>query len=87
MNKWQEKNINQFSINSYKNQAMNHWNGKRNCEKKKKKRKKYSISVDTALVRKIPIITKDASEYLCQCNDFMQDLELSFEDFKIFQNP
>ena len=43
---------------------------------------KYFTSVGTALASKIPIVTKDVSEYLPQCNASMEDKELSFQEFE-----
>ena len=39
-------------------------------------------SVGTALASKIPIVTKDVSEYLPQCNASMEHKELSFQEFE-----
>ena len=41
----------------------------------------YFTSAGTALTRKIPIPTKDVSEYLPQCNALMEHKELSFQKF------
>ena len=43
---------------------------------------KYFISVGTALASKIPIVTKDVSEYLPQCNASMEHKELFFQEFE-----
>ena len=43
---------------------------------------KYFTSVGTALASKIPIVTKDVSEYLPQCNASMEHKELSFQEFE-----
>ena len=43
---------------------------------------KYFTSVDTALASKIPVVTKDVSEYLPQCNASMEHKELSFQEFE-----
>ena len=43
---------------------------------------KYFTSVDTALASKVPIVTKDVSEYLPQCNASMVHKELSFQEFE-----
>ena len=39
---------------------------------------KYFTSVGTALASKIPVVTKDLSEYLPQCNSSMEHKELFF---------
>ena len=46
-----------------------------------KKFNKYFTSVGTALARKIPIVTKDVSEYSPQCNASMEHKEPSFQEF------
>ena len=46
-----------------------------------KKFNKNLTSVGTALASKIPIVTKDVSEYLPQCNASMVPKELSFQEF------
>ena len=43
---------------------------------------KYFTSAGTALANKIPIVSKDLSEYLPQCNSSMEDKELSFQEFE-----
>ena len=43
---------------------------------------KYLTSVGTALASKIPVVTKDLSEYLPQCNASMEHKELSFQEFE-----
>ena len=43
---------------------------------------KYFTSVGTALASKVPIVTKDVSEYLPQCNTSMVHKELSFQEFE-----
>ena len=43
---------------------------------------KYFTSVGTALASKIPVVTKDLSEYLPQCNASMEHKELSFQEFE-----
>ena len=43
---------------------------------------KYFTSVGTALVSQIPVVTKDLSGYLTQCNVSMEHKELSFQEFK-----
>ena len=39
-------------------------------------------SPSIALASKIPIVTKDVSEYLPQCNASMEHKELTFEEFE-----
>ena len=43
---------------------------------------KYFTSVGTALASKIPIVPKDVTEYLPQCNAWMEHKELSFQEFE-----
>ena len=43
---------------------------------------KYFTSVGTALASKIPVVTKDVSEYLPYCNTSMVHKELSFQEFE-----
>ena len=43
---------------------------------------KYFTSVGTALASKVPIVTKDVSEYLPRCNSSMVHKELSFQEFE-----
>ena len=43
---------------------------------------KYFTSVGTALASKTPVVTKDLSEYLPQCNALMEHKELSFQEFE-----
>ena len=43
---------------------------------------KYFTSVGTALVSKIPVVTKDLSEYLPQSNASMEHKELSIQEFE-----
>ena len=43
---------------------------------------KYFTSVGTALASKVPVVTKDLSEYLPQCNASMEHKELSFQEFE-----
>ena len=43
---------------------------------------KYFNSVGAALASKIPVVIKDLSEYLYQCNASMEHKELSFQEFK-----
>ena len=43
---------------------------------------KYFNSVGTALASKIPVVTKDLSEYLPQCNASTEHKELSFQEFE-----
>ena len=43
---------------------------------------KYFTSAGTALASKIPIVFKDVSEYLPQCNVSMEHKELSFSEFE-----
>ena len=43
---------------------------------------RYFISVGTALASKIPVVTKDVSEYLSQCNASLAHKELSFQEFE-----
>ena len=43
---------------------------------------KYFTSVDIALARKIPVVAKDLSEYLPQCNASMEHKKLSFPEFE-----
>ena len=43
---------------------------------------KYFTSVGTVLASKIPVVTKDLSEYLPQCNASMEHKELSFQEFE-----
>ena len=43
---------------------------------------KYFTSVGTVLAREIPIVIKDVSEYLPQCNASMEHKELSFQEFE-----
>ena len=43
---------------------------------------KYFTSVGTALASKIPIVTKDVSEYLPKCNASMEHKKLSFQEFE-----
>ena len=46
----------------------------------------YFTSVDTALASKIPIVTKDVSEYLPQCNASVEYKERSFHKLeKVFK--
>ena len=47
-----------------------------------KKFNKYFTSVGTALANKIPVVTKDISEYLPQCNALMEHKEFSFQEFE-----
>ena len=42
---------------------------------------KYFTSVGTALASKIPVVTKDLSEYLPQCNTSIEHKELTFQEF------
>ena len=44
--------------------------------------KKYFTSIGAALESKIPIVTKDVSEYLSQCNASVVHKELSFQEFE-----
>ena len=47
---------------------------------------KYFTSVGTALASKIPVVTKDLSEYLPQCNTSIEHKELTFQEFgKVFK--
>ena len=49
---------------------------------------KYFTSVGTAIVSKIPVVTKDLSEYLPQCNASMEHKQRSFQEFeKAFKTP
>ena len=43
---------------------------------------KYFTSVGTAFASKIPVVTKDLSEYLPPCNALMEHKELSFQEFE-----
>ena len=43
---------------------------------------KYFTSVGTALANKIPVVTKDVSEYLPQCNASIEHKELFFREFE-----
>ena len=43
---------------------------------------KYFTSVGTALESKIPVVTKDLSKYLPQCNASMEHKEFSFQEFE-----
>ena len=43
---------------------------------------KYFTSAGTALASKVPIVTKDLSEYLPQCNVSMEHKELSLQEFE-----
>ena len=43
---------------------------------------KYFTNVGTALASKIPVVTKDLSEYLPQFKVSMEHKELSFQEFK-----
>ena len=43
---------------------------------------KYFTRVGTALASKIPVATKDLSEYLRQCNALMEHKERSFQEFE-----
>ena len=57
---------------------------KKSKESQKKKAKLQENSL--ALASKVPIITKDISEYLPQCNASMEHKELSFQEFeKVFK--
>ena len=42
---------------------------------------KYLTSVGTTLASKIPIVSKDVSEYLSKCNASIVHKELSFQEF------
>ena len=44
--------------------------------------KKYFTSVGTALASKIPIVTKDVSEHLPQCNCSMEHKEFLFKNLR-----
>ena len=43
---------------------------------------KYFTSVGTPLASKIPVVNKDLSEYLPQCNASMEHKELIFQEFE-----
>ena len=43
---------------------------------------KYFTGVGTTFSSKIPIVTKDVSEYLSQCNASMEHKKLFFQEFK-----